>query len=218
MLISISDYEELLNEDLSALDDDYVESILECVSEDLELWLGRSFSVATQVTDTVQVKVAEYGGAPVLQAWASRGPVQSIDSLSVYVAPGTATVIDVSDAIFDAAGVVRIPFGRFGTYQPLYGKQGYQGTLTYTIGGDDVPAAIKRAVALLAQEMLNLDDGSAYNAALFGDVDSFSIGDYSEKKSTRNLEASQGLGLGSANAVLAARLAVRYKVQGVILV
>jgi hypothetical protein len=218
VLITIAEYETLLGEDLSALDEDYVEGILDCVSEDLEIWLGRSYSAAAQVIDTVQATLAHYGGLPVLQIATPRAPVQSVDALTVYLVPGSASTVDVSDAIIDAAGIVRVTFGVFNTYRNLFRQKQYQGTLTYTVGGAAVPVAIKRAVALLAQEMLHLDANSAYDAGLSGDTETFRIGDYSETKATRDLDASQGLGLGSANAVLAARLAGRYKAQGVVLV
>lgn len=216
-LITAEEYAVILSESLDALDADYVTGILECVSEDLEAWLGRTFA-PTEVTDTVQALVTQYGGLPVLQMATPRTPVQAVTALAVYLTPGEATTVEVSDAIVDAAGVVRVPFGRFGTYQHLFTQKRYQAALTYTIGGETVPAAIKRAVALLAQEMLNLDANSAYDAGLDGDTESFKIGDYSENKATRNLDASHGLGLGSANAVMAARLAGRYKNHGVVLV
>lgn len=220
MLITIADYELLLNESLDALDTEYVEGVLDVVSEDLEMWLGRTFETSRGiVAEAVQARVVAYGTGVVVQVTAAQSPVIAVTGLDVYLVAGSATALDVSSAMVDGAGTVRVPLGAFGTWRQFF-VQGrvYQAALSYTVGAESVPYAIKRAVALLAQEMLNLDAGNDFSAALSGDVAEFRIGDYTEKKATRSLEASRGLGLGSENAVLAARLAGRYKKQGVVLV
>ena len=219
-LITVSEYVQLMNDDPTAtLPGPYVTGIIEEVSEDLQNWCGRLFGAQT-VTDERVDAVSELFGdhQTALYVRVKHTPLLTVSALSVWYALDTdPTTISLDNAVVDTQQIgFYVPFGVFGLWQPFFQRgKTYQARCSYT-GGEAVPSTIKRAAALLVQESLALD-----SAASFKDTDateSVQVGEYREQKAKRDLAASEGLGLGTQNSVLAARLARRYRPEGAVLV
>lgn len=221
-LITRTEYQTLLNETLSETDypTAYVEGILDVVSDELEGWCGRAFGAQTVSAEQVTAQLTAYNGQVVLKFRVKKVPVTAITKIEVWYAVDGSEPTELTslETWFDAeTGWVYAVFGLFGTWTTFFhlGRT-YKARVTYTAGSGTVPAAIKRAAALLAQEVIALDSESAATGT--DTVTSFSIGSYSESKAARDTAASDGLGLGTKNSILAAGLASQYRDTGALLV
>lgn len=199
-IVSISDYYDLVNEDLSDLPADYVNSVIEAVERAIVDHYGQPL-VQTSFEEEVEGRLTNYGPETVFQFTVNYLPVQSVASVTVWYSSEASSSLDVSSVIVNSgAGIVRVPFGYFGTWQAHF-RIGtvYRADVTYTAGEEVTPPpSVKRAIALLVQEQLSLDAESTREDA--NDVVSYSIGDYSETR--RRVEDSiewGGLGMGNRN-------------------
>jgi hypothetical protein len=219
-LITISEYVQLTNDDpTTTLPGTYVTGLIEAVSEDLQEWCGRLFGVQTVTDERVDARSELFGShQPALYVRVKNTPLASVSALSVWYALDTdPTTISLDEAVVDTQRIgFYAPFGVFGLWQPFFQRgKTYQGLCSYT-GGEAVPSTIKRAAALLVQESLALDSATSFKDT--DAVESLQVGEYRETKAKRDLAASEGLGLGTQNSVLAARLARRYRPEGAVLV
>ena len=215
-LITTAEYQTLTNETITGdLSDDYIDAILEAVSLDVQDWCDRLFGVQAVTLEATQGHTITYNRQPCLRVTVKQTPLTAVSALSVwYAIDADPTTLSVDDAVIEAGRAsFLVPFGTFGLWSTFF-KMGnvYRARVSYT-AGEAVPANVKRAVALLVQEAFALDAAASRQGT--DDVESYKIGDYSEKKAARDLTASQGLGLGTQNSVAAARILRHWKSEGV---
>jgi hypothetical protein len=214
-IITVGEYEQILNEALpESLPDLYIASVLDAVSNEVENWCGRSFGVQTVMNEATRAQGVLYNRQPCFRVDVKQVPVSSVSSLAIwYVVGADPTALDVSNVMVEAGGASFLtPFGVFGIWQTFFQIGNvYRARVGYTAGGA-TPSAVKRAVALLTQETFALDASSSLEGV--DDVEQFKIGDYSEKKASRDLTLSSGLGLGTQASISAARLLSSYKLAG----
>lgn len=221
-LITRAEYQTILNETLAeaTYPTTYVEAILDSVSDELEGWCGRAFSAQTVSAEQVTAQVTTYNRQVVLKFQVKKVPVTAITKVEVWHAVDSSEPTELTslETWFDAdTGWVYVTFGLFGLWTTFFQLgRNYKARVTYTAGAGTVPTAIKRAAALLAQEVIALDSESAATGT--DAVTSFSIGSYSESKAARDTAASDGLGMGTKNSILAAGLASQYRDTGALLV
>lgn len=218
-LITLSEYQELVNEKIiDTLPTTYVDCVLEAVSNDLQNWCGVTFGEHTVTDEETEAVSMMYNRQPVLWVEVKDVPLVSVSSLAVwYAIDADPTSLDVDDVVIGAEKTgFYVPFGTFGLWTTFFRLgQRYRARVSYT-AGEATPMEIKRAVALLAQEQFALDAAASKSGT--DAVEAYRIGDYQEKKAARDLSASDGLGLGTPNSVLAARIARKYRRAGVVLI
>lgn len=218
-IITVTEYETLTNETVSGnLPSAYITGILEAVSTDAENWCGRSFGAQTVTNEKTEGQAILYNRQPVLRVEVKQTPITTVTALALwYAVDADPTTLSIDDAVIEAGGAsFLVPFGVFGLWQTFFQLGStYRARVSYT-AGEAVDYAVKRAVALLAQEAFALDASASYEGT--DDVESFKIGDYSQKKAARDLSASAGLGLGTQNSVSAAGLLSHYRREGVMFI
>ena len=215
-LITVEEYEKITNEEIVAtLPNEYIVATLEAVSLDIQDWCDRLFGVQAVTSEAAQGHAILYNRQPCLRVAVKQTPLTAVSALSVwYAIDADPTTLSVDDAVIEAGRAsFLVPFGTFGLWTTFFNLGNvYRARTSYT-AGEAVPANVKRAVALLVQEAFALDATSSRQGT--DDVESYKIGDYSEKKAARDLTASQGLGLGTQNSVAAARILRHWKSEGV---
>ncbi|HIP95664.1 MAG TPA: hypothetical protein EYH32_00430 [Anaerolineae bacterium] len=217
-LITAAEYESLVNESLGSLPSAYIDYVLEAASNELQNWCGVTFGEHTVTDEETEALARMYNRQPVLWVEVSHTPLVSVSSLAVwYAIDADPTDLDVDDAVIGAAKTgFYVPFGTFGLWTTFFRLgQRYRARVSYT-AGEAVRTEIKRAVALLAQEIFALDAAASKSGT--DAVESYRIGDYQEKKAARDLSASDGLGLGTQNSILAARIVAGFRRRGVVMI
>ena len=216
-LITTAEYQTLTNETITgALSAAYIAAILDAVSQDVRDWCDRDFGPSTVTGEKAQSQAVLYNRQPCLRVRVKQTPLTAVTTLKVwYAVDAEPTTLSVDDAVIEAGGASAIvPFGVFGLWTTFFELgNAYRAEIDYS-AGEATPQNIKRAVALLAQEAFAMDASASREGT--DDVESYRLGDYSETKSKRDLTTSQGLGLGTQNSILAARILRRYKSEGVL--
>jgi len=215
-LITVAEYEKLVNEEIvGTYPNEYIVAILEAVSQDVRDWCGADFGLLTVTGEKAQAQAVLYNRQPCVRVRVMHSPVTSLTTLKLwYAIDAESTTLAVDDAVIEAGGAaVLVPFGVFGLWTTFFQLGNvYRAEVDYS-AGEAVPYNVKRAVALLAQEAFAMDASASREGV--DDVESYRLGDYSETKGKRDLAASQGLGLGTQNSILAARTLRKYRSEGV---
>ena len=216
-LITSAEYQTLTNETITGgdLPDAYVDAVLEAVSLDAQRWLGENLGPATYTDEAAEAQAVTYNGQPCLRVTVLHTPITAVSALSVwYAVDKDPTSLSVDDAVIEEGkSAFLVPFGTFGLWQTFFRlSDTYRAQVTYT-AGEAVPQDVKLAVALLAQEMFAMQAETSSQGA--DSVEQWKIGEYSEKKVARDLNASEGLGLGTQLSVRAAQILRRHKAMGV---
>lgn len=214
--ITASDYQKLLNEDITTLPTAYVDSLLEAACEDVENWCGRPFGVQAYTNEATQARVVQYQGQTCLRVEVSSHPLTAVTGLDVWYAVDVdPTTVAVTDAVIEPGGrSFVVPFGAFGLWTHFYVMNGvYTARVSY-VAGAAVPTVVKRAAVLLVQEALAHDAASSKSGT--DQLGSYRLGNYSETAAVRDVAASEGLGLGTANSIMAAKLLTKYRDTGVV--
>jgi len=216
-LITVAEYEKLVNEEIvGTYPNEYIVAILEAASQDVRDWCDRDFGLLTVTNEKAQAHAVLYNRQPCLRVRVKQIPLTAVTTLKVWYAVDVEpTTLAVDDAVIEAGGAsVLVPFGVFGLWTTFFELgNAYRAVINYS-AGEAVPYNIKRAVALLTQEAFAMD--ASVSSETVDNVESYRLGDYSETKAKRDLAASQGLGLGTQNSILAARILRHYRSEGVL--
>lgn len=218
-LITADEYENLTNEDITDLPAAYRDYTFEAVSQHVQTFCGKAFT-STSFTEKSEALFTVVTGSPVLVIEPLVLPVTEVTSVDLWFYIGTdPNSLNVSKALVDnRAGRIMIPFGIFGTWRSLYViGQRYQVETTYTAGDSGgVPDAVKRAVALLAQEQFSND--AQVSREQTGQVVKYNIHlAYSEERPVIKYNQGQ-LGLGTQNSAAAAALLDGYRASGAVMI
>lgn len=207
-LITVEEYETLTNSSLSAYPDDYVDAILDVVSDHLESWCSRKFE-ETDITDEMGEGYVNRHGWFMVHARYT--PVISVSALK-YQFAGTQEDIDIDNADIDLEkGSIRLLW-----YRPLWGGPDRWITLlSYTCGYATVPARAQMAVALLAREAIEADDQAAEEGLAYP-LESYRVGSYSETYAIARINGGSDLGLGTELSLRARNLALPYRRSGIV--
>ena len=218
-LITTEEYELYTNDSISGtLSDAYIAVILEAVSDDVNLLCGEQFGSRAVIDEPTSALVTEYNGGACLYVEGAVTPITAITSLSIWL---TVTVdpvaVTITNAMLNESRTgFYAPFGVFGIWQSFYTmNQRYRAKVSYTAGAT-IPATVKRAIALLAQEAF-AEDANNSSTSVDKKISEYRLGDYTEKKAVRDLSASDGLGLGTANSIRAAQILSRYRRSGMVM-
>ena len=217
-LITTEEYELYTNDSISGtLSDAYIAVILEAVSDDVNELCGSQFGSRAVSDEPTSALVTEYNGGACLYVEGSVTPITAITSLSVWLIVTVDPVaVTITNAMLNESRTAfYTPFGVFGIWQSFYTmNQRYRAKVSYTAGAT-IPATVKRAIALLAQEAFAED--AANSSTSVDKISEYRLGDYTEKKAVRDLSASDGLGLGTANSIRAAQILSRYRKSGMVM-
>lgn len=207
-LITIAEFETLTNTSFSAYPTEYVQAVLDTVSDHLEKWCSRKFAL-TDIADEMATSYVTRGGW--LKLHMRYTPVVSVSSLKYQFAGSTHT-IDISNADIDKElGTLRVLW-----YHPLLGGPDKWITLvSYKAGYATIPNPIRMAIALLAREAIEADEQAAKEGLAYP-LESYRVGSYSETYAIRRADGASDLGLGTELSLRAKALATPYRRAGVV--
>lgn len=207
-LITKEEYQTLTNTSLTGYPADYVEAVLNTVSDHLENWCSRKFE-ETDITDEMaESYVTRHGW---LKVHTKYTPVISISGLK-YQFAGSTNEIDISNADIDKElGSIRLLW-----YRPLLGGPDRWITLvSYKAGYATIPDPIRMAVALLTREAIEADEQAAQEGLAYP-LESYKVGSYSESYAIARVDGASDLGLGTELSLRARALAAPYRRAGVV--
>ncbi len=216
-LIDITEYQQILNEDITDLPSVYVDGVLEAVSDDVNLACGEQFGSRAVEEEPTNGLVTDYNGYPCLYVECAVTPITDITSLRIWlVVTADPVEVTIDNAVLnESLTAFYVPFGVFGIWQNFYTmNERYRAEVSYTAGAT-IPATVKRAVALLAQEAFAEDAAASYTEV--DTIAEYRLADYTEKKAARDLSVSGGLGLGTPNSIRAAQILRRYRKSGMVM-
>lgn len=207
-LITKEEYQTLTNASLTGYPADYVDAVLDNVSDHLENWCSRKFKETTITDEMAESYVTRDGWLKVHMKYT---PVISVSGLK-YQFAGSTNENDISNADIDLGlGSIRVLW-----YRPLLGGPDRWITLvSYKAGYATTPMPIKMAVALLAREAIEADDQAAQEGLAYP-IESFRVGSYSETYAISRIEAGSDLGLGTHLSLRAKALAQPYRRAGIV--
>ncbi len=207
-LITIQEFETLTNASFTAYPTEYVQAVLDTVSDHLENWCCRKFALTDIVDEMGTSYVTRRGWLKVHTRYT---PVVSVSGLK-YQFAGSTQEIDISNADVDLElGSIRVPW-----YRPLLGGPDKWITLvSYKAGYATIPDSIRMAVALLAREAIEADAQAAQEGLAYP-LESFRVGSYSETYAIRRVDGVSDLGLGTELSLRARALATPYRRAGVL--
>jgi hypothetical protein len=207
-LITKDEYQTLTNTILTGYPADYVDAVLNTLSDHLENWCSRRFAEATITDEMAQSYVTRKGW---LKVHTKYTPVISVSGLK-YQFAGSTNDIDLSNADIDyELGMIRLLW-----YRPLLGGPDKWITLlSYKAGYATIPTRAKMAVALLAREAIEADDQAAKEGVAYP-LESYRIGSYSETYAIARINGGSDLGLGTELSLRAKALALPYRRAGIV--
>lgn len=207
-LITIEECELLTNMSLADYDPDYINAVLEAVSDHVEKWCSRKFA-ETDITDEMgEAYITRHGW---LKVHTKYTPIVSVTGLK-YQFAGSTSEIDISNADIDKnLGSINVPW-----YRPLLGgPDRWIALVSYKAGYAIIPSPVKMAVALLAREAIEADDQAAKEGLAYP-LESYRIGSYSETYAIGRIDGGSNLGLGTELSLRARALALPYRRAGVV--
>jgi len=207
-LITAQEFETLTNASFTAYPTDYVQAVLDTVSDHLENWCSRFFALTDIVDEMSKSHVTRRGWLKVKTRYA---PVVSVSALK-YQFAGSTDDIDISNADIDLElGTIRLLW-----YRPLLGGPDEWITLiSYRAGYAAVPDPIRVAVALLAREAIEADAQAAQEGLAYP-LQSYKVGSYSETYAIGRVDGASDLGLGTELSLRARALALPYRRAGIV--
>jgi len=207
-LITAVEYELLTNMNLDGYDPDYVDAILNAVSDHVEKWCSRKFAETNIANEMGEGYITRHGW---LKVHTKYTPVISVSGLK-YQFAGSTSEIDISNADIDKElGSIRVLW-----YRPLLGGPDRWITLvSYKVGYATIPTPVKMAVALLAREAIEADEQAAKEGLAYP-LESYRIGSYSETYAIARMNGGSDLGLGTELSLRARALAQPYRKAGIV--
>lgn len=207
-LITAQEFETLTNASFTAYPTDYVQAVLDTVSDHLENWCSRIFALTDTVDEMSRSHVTRSGWLKVKTRYT---PVISVSALK-YQFAGSTQEIDISNADINLElGTIRVLW-----YRPLLGGPDEWITLvSYQAGYAAIPDPIRLAVALLAREAIEADAQAAQEGLAYP-LESYRVGSYSETYAIRRADGASDLGLGTELSLRAKALAQSHRRAGIV--